>query len=289
MRNCPEDSPEEAALWEEIADAQGIGPEEEQEIFLSKQELGRSINHILDRGLEREEKNVCPGLFEAFRHLGMRYLYFGMEEGLFLAVLTGFLVLLILGGRADWLVSTPEGDSGEIFYFVFFLSPVMYASFHVISVIKDMWEGMYERKSACFYSLRLLIALRMTFFGTFSLMLSCAGDVLVWIIFGGEEGGMSLFLLLELSFCALLLFGAMQSVILWRFRTPLCHILPAAVWAFFSILMALPKDNGAALLAGVPHAVYLCVITVSILIIAFALRGYIRGSKEESCRYVVYL
>ena len=271
-------------VWDLVPDALSSG----ETPVLEEEEKDRIILSILDKGLTGR-KAARPGILAALKQLGMGGIFFGTEEYLFLGILTGLIGWQFVTRRAAAVTESSILESSSLYPLVFFFSPLMYWLLTALSVWKDISAKLYERKAVCYYNLPLLTAVRSLFFGALSLIITGGADLVIWNILAAGERDADLTVLLQISFSALFLFGALHYLSLWRCKSPLCHLLPLLIWGILGALLILSGDAGCLLLQEVPPLCYFGIMFTSACVSALAMRRFLYGGKEESISNAAYL
>ena len=124
-------------------------------------EKNAAVARILDAGLPARP-GLRHTLTETLQAVGLRTLFFGEADCLFLSVL--FLLLCLLPAAA---AAARQGPVGPV---LFLLSPALYAALHLLTAWKETQSGTLEWRQACRISLRTMTALRMLVFGTVPLL-----------------------------------------------------------------------------------------------------------------------
>ena len=138
-------------------------------------------------------------LEETFRAVGLKNLFFGTGDCLFLALL---VLLLCLFPAARLTVEL--GAAGPV---LFFLSPALYAALVLLTAWKEQQSGTLELLGVARISLRMLAALRMLCFGGASVAVCVPISLTVWQL---SNGALSLGWALSLSLSSLFLYGALS-------------------------------------------------------------------------------
>lgn len=217
-------------------------------------EKNAAVAQILDAGLPAR-----PGLWgmltETFQMVGVRGLFFGEADCLFLSAL--FLVLCLLPAAAT---AAQQGPVGPV---LFLLSPALYAALHLLTAWKEFQSGTWEWRQTCRVSLRTITALRMLVFGGASVLVCVPVNLLLWYL-AGET--VSLFWMVALSVSGVCLYGALSLYCL-RLRGIGGLLTAPAIWAALGTVPLL-WERAARWLSGVP-AVLFCLLTAAALILYY--------------------
>lgn len=216
----------------------------------SKEERRASIQRILDEGL--------PASRPGWQTLPLSVLFFGVEDCLFLsALLTGL-------GLACTFASARQVPADTVPALLFLLSPALYAVPHLLTLWKDAMSGTLDWKRTCRIPLRVLLALRMLFFGGAAVAVSVPACALLWLL---SDCRFSLAWLLSLAFSSLFLYASL-SLLRWNAGRR-AVLLPPVLWAGLGLVL-LWWDLGRALLLQVPAAVFFLLAGAGL---AFCLRS----------------
>lgn len=236
-------------------------------------EKDAAVCQILDAGLPAR-----PGLWhtltETFQAVGLRTLFFGAADCLFLAVL--FLVLCLLPAAA---AAARQGSLGPV---LFLLSPALYAALHLLTAWKETQSGTLEWRQTCRISLGTMTALRMLVFGSASVLVCVPANLLLWYLAGGE---VSLFWMVALSVSSLCVYGVLSLYCL-RLRGIAGLLTAPAAWSALGIVPLL-WERAARWLNGVPTVLF-CLLTAAVLALYFTeLRRFCRRCAEGGSIYAL--
>lgn len=215
-------------------------------------EKNAAVAQILNAGLPAK-----PGLWhmlmETVGTVGLRTLFFGAEDCLFLSAL--FLLLGLLPAAA---AAARQGSLGPA---LFLLSPALYAALHLLTAWKEAQSGTLEWRQTCRVSLRAMTALRMLVFGSVSVLVCVPANLLLWYL---AEGGVSLSWMVALSVSSLCLYGVVSLYCL-RLRGIAGLLTAPAVWTALGIVPLL-WERAARWLNGVPTVLF-CLLTAAALVL----------------------
>ena len=211
-------------------------------------------------------------LEETFRAVGLKNLFFGTGDCLFLALL---VLLLCLFPVARLTVEL--GAAGPV---LFFLSPALYAALVLLTAWKEQQSGTLELLGVARISLRMLAALRMLCFGGASVAVCVPISLTVWQL---SNGALSLGWALSLSLSSLFLYGAL-SLFCQRMRGwPGLLGAPCAWAGAVAVLMLWEKT--AFCLAAVPAAAFCLAAAGGIVLYLMELRRFCRRPVEGGISY----
>ena len=208
--------------------------------FPSLQEREASIRQIVAAGLPAPRR-MWKAVPELVRTLGIRNLFFGVEDCVFLAVL---LSVLVSAGVLSFAASRPSMLAVLLFIF----SPLFYMALHLLTVWKEVMAHTYELLMACRCSLRQLTAVRMLIFGGMSLCFSMAlSGCLSW----WQSDGPGLLRLCSISFASLFLFACLSLAAERKWPAPVSCLPVPAAWVLLGVSLLLLGERAEALLGGI--------------------------------------
>lgn len=215
-------------------------------------EKDAAVAQILNAGLP-VQSGLWHTLMETLQAVGLRTLFFGEADCLFLSALCLLLCLLPAAAAA-----ARQGPVGPV---LFLLSPALYAALHLLTGWKEAQSGTLEWRQTCRISLRTMTALRMLVFGSVSVLACVPADWLLWYLAGGE---VSLLWMMALSVSSLCLYGALSLYCL-RLRGMAGLLTAPAVWSALGTVPLL-WERAARWLNGVPTVLF-CVLTAAALVL----------------------
>lgn len=236
-------------------------------------EKNAAVARILDAGLPARP-GLRHTLTETLQAVGLRTLFFGEADCLFLSVL--FLLLCLLPAAA---AAARQGPVGPV---LFLLSPALYAALHLLTAWKETQSGTLEWRQACRISLRTMTALRMLVFGSASVLVCVPANLLLWYLAGGD---ISLFWMVALSVSGLCLYGVLSLYCL-RLRGIAGLLTAPAVWAALGTVPLL-WERAARWLNGVPTVLF-CLLSIAALALYFSeLRRFCQRRAEGGTIYAL--
>lgn len=236
-------------------------------------EKNAAVARILDAGLPARP-GLRHTLTETLQAVGLRTLFFGEADCLFLSVL--FLLLCLLPAAA---AAARQGPVGPV---LFLLSPALYAALHLLTVWKETQSGTLEWRQACRISLRTMTALRMLVFGSVSVLVCVPVNLLLWYLAGGD---VSLFWMVALSVSGLCLYGVLSLYCL-RLRGIAGLLTAPAVWAALGGVPLL-WERAARWLNGVPTVLF-CLLSIAALALYVSeLRRFCQRRAEGGTIYAL--
>lgn len=242
--------------------------------FPTAAEREASIRYIVAAGLPapRQLRKAVP---ELARTLGVRNLFFGVEDCVFLAVLLTVLV------SAGVLVSV-SSDSGMLTVLLFVFSPLFYMALHLMTVWKEMMTHTYELLMTCRCSLRQLTVARMLIFGGMSLCFSVAfsgGLSLLW------EDGPGMPRLLSISFASLFLFACLSLLAERKWPAPMSCLPAPGAWIVLGVALLLLGERAEILLAGISTMAFALAACGGAVLYFSMLKCYYFVPKEGAAVY----
>ncbi len=242
--------------------------------FPSDEEREASIRRIVAAGLPvpRTLRQAVP---ELIRTVGIRNLFFGVEDCVFLAAL---LTVLVSAGVVFCVASQPE----MLTVLLFIVSPLFYMALHLLTIWKEVMARTYELLMTCRCSLKQLTTVRMLIFGGMSLCCSTAlggGLSCLW------PDGPRLLRLFSISFAALFLFAGLSLLAERRWPAPLSGLLVPAVWMALGLSLLLLGERARQLLDGISTMAFLLAGCGGALLYFSALKRYYFTPGEGALTY----
>lgn len=251
-----------------------IGEENWAVEFPAAAEREASIRHIVAAGLPAP-KQLRKAVPELVRTLGVRNLFFGVEDCVFLAVL---LTVLVLAG----VLVSASSDSGMLTVLLMIFSPVFYMALHILTVWKEVMTRTYELLMTCRCSLRQLTVVRMLIFGGMSLCFSTAfsgGLSLRW------EDGPGLPRLLSISFASLFLFACLSLLAERKWPAPMSCLPAPGAWIVLGVVLLLLGERAETLLAGISTMAFALAACGGAVLYFSMLKCYYFVPKEGAAVY----
>ena len=249
--------------------------ENEKILFPAEEEREQSIQKIVAEGTPMP-RSLWAAMCQAWRCVGVRGLFCGVEDCVFLALLGAGLIWTAFLGAF-------EGMFRDLYLPVFLVSPVFYAALYLLSFWKEQMAGTYEQLMVCRLSLRQMTVLRGLCFGSISLVATGCLSVGVWIRFGEAYPPIRM---LGISSAALFLFAWMSLAIEWEIHTPRAHLYAPLAWLAGGIGL-LVWDDARTLLPRVPTVVFLLAAVLFARLYLRELKKYYFKEKEGALAYVV--
>lgn len=239
--------------------------------YPNETEKAASISYIVDNGVRHESGlSLIKGAADT---LGMRALFFGVEDCLFIAV-----ILTVLLGAFS---AAAAMDHAPVTPLLFLLSPALYAVLHILTLWKDAMSGTLEWKHTCRMSIRAVTALRMLCFGGAAVCVCVAQCLALWYV---TRELYSLVWMMSVSFSSLFLYASL-SLSLQAVRRRIAVAAPV-IW--ITVGIALLYWNGANMfLPRVPAAVFFLIAATSVAGMLFQLKRYISRPIEGGLSYAV--
>ena len=221
-----------------------------------------------------EKQGLWPTLARTARAVGVRTLFFGSWDCLFLSVL--FLLLCLLPAAA---AAARQGTLGPA---LFLLSPALYACLHLLTGWKEAQSGTLEWRQTCRLSLRALSALRMLVFGGVSVLVWVPANFFLWQLAGGR---VLLPWMLALSLSALCLYGLLALYCL-RLRGALGLLSAPVLWGTAG-LVPLVWDRAARWLEQLPALLFWCLAAAALALYFAELRRFCLRRAEGGTLYAL--
>ncbi len=245
--------------------------------LLTPEEQQRSIRTILRRGMPAPQR-LTSALPELLRTVGVRGLFFGVGDCLFLALLGGMLMGTVF-------FSSVGAFLGAVSVLVFLLSPFFYGLLHLLTTWKEMMCGTYELIMTCRCSLRQLTVLRMLVFGGISAVLSAAGGIGLSVIYHGELSSLRL---ISISFSSLFFFAAAQLIAEWKSRAPRSCVIVPGIWIVLCVALLAMGEKAVVFMEAVPTAAFAMIAVLSLTCYVRTLKHYYFDPKEGVLSHAVH-
>ena len=221
----------------------------------SENEMNRSIDLILDRGLPQKEAvkwNLLP----------LRDVIFGVED----CVLISFLVYF--GVMAAFSILSVKG--APVLPLQFLSAPLLFGELLLLSLWKDRMNGTLEWKQVCRINYPRLTVCRMALFGALSVVTNVAGNLLFWQLTGRQ---ISFLWILSFSFASLFLFSFFSLAMLRR-NLRYGTLIPTLVWIVAGVLMYMAGDL-TKLTRILPLYALLVICVSALVMICLQIRSYL--------------
>lgn len=235
----------------------------------SEAEKQKSIKYIKENGLVRRE-NIFSAVKEIYKNLGIKNIFFGVGDCLFLALLC---VIAAFGISSQM---EPEYLNCTVLV----TAPLFFVIAHFLTSWKDYMSGTTEQKAVCRYKPAHITAFRML---TFS-FISIACDIPASFILSRllEEDFLNVLLF---SFCSLFLYSLVMTLSLLAIRWRFVEYAVPAVWVAVNLIPSLSIQKWAVFLNSLGSALPLafCVILAALYIAALDLLVK-KGERKNAYR-----
>ncbi len=195
----------------------------EEIIMPSQEEINRSIDTIMAKGLSRQ-----PAF--QLKRISARNLIFGIEDCVLIAFLSYALTMALFS------VISVKGTPFVPLQFM--ISPLLFGGLFYLSMWKDVMNKTIEWKQACRVNYKYLTVYRMILFGGVSVMANVCFNLILWEITGKN---VSCLWILSFSFASLFLYGLLSLILLNR-NVRHGIVILSLVWIVFSLTMFLYED-----------------------------------------------
>jgi hypothetical protein len=231
---------------------------------MNEKEKNASIAYILAHGLVKPQ-TARAHISDMLRTLGFRYIFWDTGYSLFFAALSAAAVFaLLLTAPEQFRYSTAVA-----------VAPPLFLLITVFAETAERFNGLYELKQTCRYTIRQISALRV-------LCYSLAGAAFTALIaLVKAQGVYEFFSLFTLCLAALFACAALMLAFMRLSRSIWLYAGFAVVWVFASAALALAQgavwEN---MLADVPLALSAIVAVISAAVFAWQIAGMLRGMDE---------
>ncbi|PWG58893.1 hypothetical protein [Bifidobacterium catulorum] len=282
----------------------------EQIPYPTDAERERSIRHIVAVGVPRRA-GLLTSLVDVLRALGLRGLFFGVGDCVFLGLMMGavawmpLFAALLGAARAERLqgamaadaavASSAGGEAGRavvermplmqghalwiaqhssvLLVAVFLVSPLLHMAISLLMMLRERDARMLDLLRVCRWSFRQIAAVRMLALGAMSTVMCVAFGVAVGLV------GLRLDVLtvLGVSFSSLFVFALVQLAVERHCAWPASALVTPAVWLALGAVLWLCRASVAPWLAALPPAVCLAVGLAAAAAYVASLNAYCRG------------
>ncbi|MBQ4626863.1 MAG: hypothetical protein IJB45_06400 [Clostridia bacterium] len=235
----------------------------------SEAEKQKSIEYIKENGLVKNE-NLFSVIKNVYRNLGIKNIFFGVGDCIFLALIC---VLAALGISSKM----------ELEYLnctVLVTAPMFFVIAHLLTSWKDYMSGTNEQKAVCKYKPVHITAFRMLTFSLVSIACDVPASLVLSSLFKGDFLSILLF-----SFCSLFLYSFVMTlsllVVRWRFIE---YAVPV-VWVAVNLIPTLSLQKWAAFLNSMNSALpfIFCILLAGLYIAALDLLVK-KGERKNAYR-----
>jgi hypothetical protein len=234
--------------------------------LLTEEEKRSAIDNILAYAVSSSRQ---IGYFEILRAIGIRRLFFGVADAVFLAITTA----IILGAG---LMSVTDGTMYSV---MFFTSPLTYILLYLLTMWKESLNGTLELHRTLRTTPRHITAMRMLFFGAFSMAANAVISALTVEFAANRTIVVSFARLLEVSFCSLFVFAALLLFVMLKFRGNAPQILFVLLWIIGGVFVVISSSEFATfenLLQNLPSLVLTAIAVIATIIFALESKIYFR-------------
>ncbi len=226
-------------------------------------ELDKAIDDIIQNGLQKP-KTLYAMLRDVIVNVGIKNVFAGMGSMIIIFFLTLFLGVILffvlITGDAGYM-SIKENN--RIIVSVFTLSPFVYVFLNVISYLEEKKSNTYEVIETCLYNVPILLGLRTFLFSVFTLIF----NLFFLIFYCNTQNGLSLFTLIGVSACSLLLSSLINLEIMRKKDKKVLYIMASVLWLILNVsLYIFVKGCYGYILSLIPPVIYY-IISIGMLVI----------------------
>ncbi|MBW3088882.1 hypothetical protein KIH77_09130 [Bifidobacterium sp. 82T24] len=273
----------------------------EQIPYPTEAERERSIRHIVAMGVPRRV-GLWASLVDVVRSLGVRSLFFGVGDCVFLGLMTAFVAwaplfaalfgaagasrmragsfadaaasptamaqMTMMQERALWIAHHAD----VLLVAVFLVSPLLHMAISLLMMLREREVRMLDLLRTCRWSFRQIAAIRMLALGAMSTVMCVAFGVAVGV------AGLRLdaVTVLGVSFSSLFVFALGQLAVERHCAWPASALVMPAIWLVLGTVLWLTRAAVAPWLAQLPPAVCLAVGLASAAVYLASLNAYCR-------------
>lgn len=243
--------------------------------YPTREEKKKSIRRIVDQGLSSPQ-GFFDSLGSVWHSIGLRWLFFGVGDCTFLA---------ILGSALCWtLLFASSALESQLSVLLFFASPLLYGLLHLLVLWKKVMQKDYELLMTCRCSLKQMTIFRMLFFGAVSVALLVPMNLLLQSTLTSPP---TFIRLLSISFSGLFLYAALELISEWKGKAPLSFLIAPALWVALFTGLLLLEERAEQVMKAVPTAVFLLVAISAFIAYWIVLRRFYFEKKEGGLAYAV--
>lgn len=235
----------------------------------TESEKQAAITQIVEKGY-KNRKTMFTLFIEMKETFGLRTLFFGVGDCIYLAVIIMFIVYVFLFAVGKTV----------LFTCIFTASPLLYLTAWLLTVRKEYYSQTLELQNVCKYTPVHITALRMLLFS----LLSMVADIPVAAVSSYYMKG-TFWNLLLLSFCSLFLYAVLQLLSLLIIPARIAAVVLPFAWTVICLLpVAITEIQWEMILQSIRLPVLLAFLPILIAIYWFLLNFYIRKGNAYAQR-----
>ncbi len=234
------------------------------------EEKKTSIENILEAGLQ-PPKTIWEQLADMLRAVPLRYVFTGIEDSLFLAVISAIIVC----------AGTSLVFQETLYIAMFTVSPFLYTALYWLTAWKEFQTGTIEMKMTCRFNLRYMTAVRMLLFSAAGIVF----DTAITLIVPVRTGKGDYLRLLAVCLSALFIYAALS---LWLAAVaPLkAQLVFPAVWTLGAVIcLGFARNWFNAVLLQLPLYILFIILTASLLLFTWQLKRMIADPSKGGLIY----
>jgi hypothetical protein len=241
-----------------------------------------SIRQMIEQGMP-PKRSLWKELLTMYRAVGLRGIFFGVEEGFFVGLLM--------------LISMIQGQFGMLEYYgsamsvlLFISAPVLYSALHLYAALKEFYTGMYELKLTTRYNMGQIQTLRMLVFGGVSLLGIAIEHLLLWAMLKKQHipfHQLSVLRVMSIMCCAVLVYAAVELVVEFYITRPLQKIIVPAGWLVFAMVLWTLRDVAEPVLMAIPTEVFVLTALCALEVYIAALRKLYNHQEEVTYTHAI--
>lgn len=235
----------------------------------SEAEKQNSINYIKEKGIIKKD-NLFSAMSRVYRNLGVKNIFFGVGDCLFLA----FICVITALGISSMM--EPEYLNCTVLV----TAPLFFAVAHLLTSWKDYMSGTAEQKAVCKYKPSHITAFRLLTFSLISIAFDIPASFILSKLLEREFLSVLLF-----SFCSLFLYSLVLTVSLLFIRWRYIEYAVPAVWVAVNLIPSLSFQKWAQFLNSMNSALPLvfCVLLAALYFAALDLLVK-KGERKNAYR-----
>lgn len=238
--------------------------------YPSQAEIDAQILKIMGKGI-KPKHSFFYYIKDMYRNLGVRHIFHGIGDVIFIMLIAG----IAFGGITLELL---QEHNGNIFSFLFTLSPILYISICLLSFWKEKQTGTLDVKMACKYTVFHLSAFRMLTFSSISMVCNTIYIAIISL----KYLSINFWSLLAVSLSSLFIFSVFfLYVLLYAGQKNAAPYIFSIGWiGVNATLIASFGSSYEAVLASIPGYLYLLVAVIMLWCYISGLKQLILGKAK---------
>lgn len=235
----------------------------------SEAEKKMSIDFIKENGLAKRE-NLFTSIRSVYRNLGLKNIFFGVGDCLFLAFICVVVSICI----------TSQMEPEYLNSSVLVTSPLFFVIAHLLTSWKDYMSGTSEQKAVCKYKPSHITAFRLLTFSLISIVCDIPAS-----FFLSKHLETDFLSVLLFSFCSLFLYSLVMTASLLFVRWRYVEYAVPAVWVAVNLIPSLSLQKWAQFLNSMNSALpFVFCVLLAVLYVAALDLLIKKGERKNAYR-----